>query len=351
VLPNLADPITFGLMTSSEVAEGVFLLALPLGIHRIPSVNAYLLTDPAGDTLIDCGIYARAPLRVGEVEDGTGALAAALAERGRSLGHLTRLIITHAHIDHYGIAGEVIRRSGADLWMHARTDLDLAKYADPGSAVDRRTLMLADHGLYGETLTEASTGLQDWMPVMPSIGRPTTRVNGGEKFSAGGRSCEILHTPGHSPGHICVWSAEDRLLFSGDHLLKSISPPITFERGFERDPMGSYLESLRLVQKLEPSLVLPGHGETFANGAARAANIAQGKRRRLERVLTSIESADRTVNELVTELFPRQLMGAQLHFVMAEILAYLAYLEVRGQAGRVRRSDGTFMWRAVRDGW
>jgi glyoxylase-like metal-dependent hydrolase (beta-lactamase superfamily II) len=334
-------------MTPAEVAEGIFLLALPLGIHRIPSVNAYLLVDPDGDTLIDCGIYATAPLSTGELEDGTGALGAALAQCGRSFDNLGRLVITHAHIDHYGIAGEVVRRSGAELWMHVQTDLDRAKYAHPDSAVDRRTLMLADHGLYGDTLTGASTGLREWIPVMPSIGRPTAKIHGGEKFSAGGRSWEILHTPGHSPGHICIWSADDRLLCSGDHLLKSISPPVTFERGFERDPMGSYLESLRLVEQLEPALVLPGHGDTFTYGAARAAEIAHGKRRRLERVLSAIQSADRTVTELAADLYPRPLKGAQLHFVMAEILAYLAYLEVRGRAERVRASEGVFIWRAA----
>ncbi|MBV9208699.1 MAG: MBL fold metallo-hydrolase [Actinobacteria bacterium] len=334
-------------MKLAEVAEGVFLLPLPLGIHRIPNVNAYLLVDPGGDTLIDCGIYADTPLSPGELQDGTGALGAALAQCGRSFDDLGRLIITHAHIDHYGIAGEVVRRSGADLWMHAQTDLDRNKYAHPDRAVDRRTLMLADHGLYGDTLTGASTGLRDWLPVMPSIGKPTAKVHGGEKFSASCRSWEILHTPGHSPGHICLWSADDRLLCSGDHLLKSISPPVTFERGFERDPMGSYLESLRLVEQLEPALVLPGHGETFTGGAARAAEIAEGKRRRLERVLAAIRSANRTVTELAGVLYPRSLKGAQLHFVMAEILAYLAYLEVRGQAERVRASEGVFVWCAV----
>ena len=161
----------------------------------------------------------------------------------------------------------------------------------------------------GDTLTAASTGLRDWIPVMPSIGQPTTRVHGGEKFDAGGRSWEILHTPGHSPGHICIWSAGDRLLCSGDHLLKSISPPVTFERGFERDPMGSYLESLRLVELLEPALVLPGHGETFTDGAARAASIAEGKRRRLGRVLASIESGRRTVTELATRAVPEAAQG------------------------------------------
>lgn len=346
-MPAAADSGHIRRMTPAEVAEGVFLLALPLDIHRMPTINAYLLVHSDGDTLIDCGVYAGAPLGPGEVEDGTGALGAALAQCGRSFDNLGRLVITHAHIDHFGIAGEVVRRTGAELWMHARTDLDLAKYEQPDSAVDRRTLMLADHGLFGDTLAGASTGLRDWIPVMPSIGHPTAKVQGGEKFSAGGRSWEILHTPGHSPGHICIWSADDHLLCSGDHLLKPLSPPVTFERGFERDPMASYLDSLRLIEQLEPALVLPGHGDIFTDGAARAAEIAETKRRRLGRVLAAIRSGDRTVTELATDLFPRPVKGAQLHFVMAELLAYLAYLEVRGQAERVRASEGVFVWRAV----
>ena len=334
-------------MEPAEVADGVFRMALPLGIHHIPSVNAYLFTDPAGDTLVDCGIYAEGPLSPGEVQDGTGALGAALAQCGRSFDTLSRLIITHAHIDHYGIAGEVVRRSGGELWMHAQTDLDRAKYSHPDKAVGRRSLMLADHGLYGDTLADASTGLRAWMPVMPSIGQPTMKVHGGEKFRASGGTWEILHTPGHSPGHICVWSADDQLLCSGDHLLKPISPPVTFERGFERDPMGSYLDSLRLIEELRPSLVLPGHGELFTDGAGRAAEIAEGKRRRLGRVLAAVQREDHTVTELTAELFPKPVKGAQLHFVMAEILAYLAYLEVRGQAERVRASEGIFVWHGL----
>jgi glyoxylase-like metal-dependent hydrolase (beta-lactamase superfamily II) len=329
---------------ASEVVPGVFRLVLPLGIHGVSSLNAYLISDPAGDTLVDCGVYAEGM----QQGDGTGALAEGLAECGSSLSRLAQLVVTHAHIDHFGIAGEVIRRSDAQLWMHAATELDLAKYEDPEGAVDRRMLMLADHGLYGEMLTEASSGLQDWLPVMPSIGRPTTSLTGGEQFSAGGRTWQVVHTPGHSPGHICLWSAADRLLCSGDHLLKGISPPVTFERGLERDPMGSYLSSLQKVRELAPDLVLPGHGALFRDGAGRATAIEAGKRRRIEQVRDLVTSQAMTVTELTTLMFRPGLTSSQLHFAMAEVLAYLAYHEARGQAERVRRqSDGVFIWRSV----
>jgi glyoxylase-like metal-dependent hydrolase (beta-lactamase superfamily II) len=334
------------------VASGVFRLALPLGIHDIPSMSAYLVADDDGDTLVDCGIAfveRDGPGRHGTEEDGTGPLAAALARCGSGFDRLARLVVTHAHIDHFGLAGEVIRRTDADLWMHAETDRDLAKYDEPDEAVDRRTLMLADHGLYGSELTEASEGLHDWMPVMPSIGRPTTRLHGGESFRAGERTWSVVHTPGHSPGHVCLWAQRDSLLCSGDHLLERVSPPVTFERGFERDPMGSYLRSLRAVRALEPDLVLPGHGAPFRDGARRADAIERGKRRRLAQVLDLLTAGDRTVVRLTTELFRGRLTGSQRHFAMAEILAYLAYHEVRGAAERVRRPDGVFVWRMVRE--
>jgi len=327
----------------SEVAAGVHRLALPLGIHGVPTVSAYLLHDDDGDTLVDCGVAA-----AGEEDDpadGTAALSAALAAAGSSIERVARLIVTHAHIDHFGLAGEVVRRSGGELWMHRRTDLDLAKYEDPEEAVDRRTLMLADHGLYGQELTESSEGLRDWLPVMPSIGRPSTLLDGGERLAAGGRTWEVVHTPGHSPGHVCLWDPGSRLLCSGDHLLRIVSPPVTFERGFEPDPMGSYLDSLDRVRALAPELVLPGHGGPFRDGAQRAESIAAGKRRRLAQVRELIDTRPRTVAELLGELFGGgALTGAQRHFALAEILAYLAFHEVRGAAARTRRPDGVFVW-------
>jgi glyoxylase-like metal-dependent hydrolase (beta-lactamase superfamily II) len=332
---------------SSEVAPGVFRLVLPLGIHEISTLNAYLIADPGGDTLVDCGVYAEGR----QDSSATGALADALAACGSSLSRLSRLVMTHAHVDHFGIAGEVIRHSDAELWMHAETERDLAHYHDPEEAVDTRMLMLADHGLYGERLTEASSGLHDWLPVMPSVATPTRRLVDGEQFGAGGRTWQIVHTPGHSPGHVCLWAAEDRLLCSGDHLLKGISPPVIFERGFDPDPMGSYLSSLERVRDLAPDLVLPGHGKLFRDGAARATAIEVGKQRRLEQVLDLVATRDVTVEEMTSVLFRRNLSSYQMHFAMAETLAYLAYHRVRGRVQRVRRrSDSVFVWRAVDGG-
>jgi glyoxylase-like metal-dependent hydrolase (beta-lactamase superfamily II) len=338
-------------VTVTEVAPGLHRLALPLGIHGVATVSAYLFAgsgsgNGGGDTLVDCGVAA-APTPDGDPgPDGTAALEAALARCGSAFERIERLVVTHAHVDHFGLAGEVVRRSGGELWMHRSTELDLAKYAEPDEAVDRRELMLADHGLFGPDLTETSRGLCDWLPVMPSIGRPSTLLDGGERFTVGDRTWEVVHTPGHSPGHVCLWNAADRLLCSGDHLLQLVSPPVTFERGFDPDPMGSYLESLERVRVLEPELTLPGHGGPFPGGARRAASISRNKLRRLGQIREKVEARGRTATELTDELFPTITAGPQRHFAMAEVLAFLAHHETRGVLRRDRRPDGVFVWRA-----
>jgi len=134
----------------TEVAPGLHRMALPLGIHGVETVSAYLLAGGDGrDTLVDCGVAAATTPDGDPGPDGTAALEAALAACGSGFERIERLVVTHAHIDHFGLAGEVVRRSGGELWMHRRTELDLEKYVDPDEAVDRRELMLADHGLYG----------------------------------------------------------------------------------------------------------------------------------------------------------------------------------------------------------
>ena len=333
-------------VTVAEVAPGVHRLELPLGIHGVMTVSAYLLAGDGADTLVDCGVAAAATEDGDPGPDGTAALEAALTACGSGFELIERIVVTHAHIDHFGLAGEVVRRSGGALWMHRRTELDLAKYGEPDEAVDRRELMLADHGLFGAELTETSRGLCDWLPVMPSIGRPSTLLDGGERFVVGDRTWEVLHTPGHSWGHVCLWSAADRLLCSGDHLLKVASPPVTFERGFDADPMGSYLASLERVRLLDPTLTLPGHGPPFPDGARRAASISRNKVRRLAQIREMVETRERTAIELTAELHPTVTTGAQRHFAIAEILADLAYHEVRDVLRRDRRADGVYVWRS-----
>ena len=216
--------------------DGIGVAAMPIGVNHIESVNVYLVADGDSVTLVDCGMW-----HPGEPDDGLTKLRDALNVRGYVLDDISRIIVTHAHIDHYGMAGRLMELTGAELLMHAMTDLDCEKYRHPETAQARKRDTYSDHGVPKDELPAYADTLAAWLPYLHSVVEASTRLQGGEIIPIGKRQWEVLHTPGHSLGHICLWSPADKLLFSGDHLLPAVTPPVMFERGFDKDPLRSYL--------------------------------------------------------------------------------------------------------------
>lgn len=322
-----------------EWPDGIGVAAMPIGVNHIESVNVYLIEDGDSITLVDCGIW-----QSDEPDDGLAQLREALNRRGYVLEDVSRVIVTHAHIDHYGLAGRLMELTGAELLMHAMTDLDCEKYRHPETAQARKRDTYSDHGVSKAELPEFADTLVEWMPYLHSVVEASTRLHGGEVITIGGRQWEILHTPGHSLGHVCLWSAQDRLLFSGDHLLPAVTPPVTFERGFDKDPLRSYLESLKLVSERDPALVLPGHGRAFADGRRRVDAITRNKQRRLDAIHAMIQRQPCTVREIAEVHVAKALLQFQRNLAMAETLAHLAYLRWQGLIERRTREDGVYEW-------
>ena len=325
--------------------EGVTRLPLPVGLHGIATVNAYVLADGANVTLVDCGVW-----RADPADDGLGALQQGLRTAGYELADVSRIVITHAHIDHYGLAGRLMELTGAQLWMHALTDLDCEKYRHPDTAIARRRDTYTDHGLPAAELPAVAHGLRDWMPYLYSVVEASTRLQGGEKIAIGGRDWEVVHTPGHSTGHLCLWSPDLEVVLSGDHLLPGVTPPVTFERGFDADPLRSYLDSLRRIEALRPAQVLPGHGNPFGEVQRRIEAILRNKLRRLNAIRQAIEDGPVTVVEIADRVFTRVMLQHQRSFALAETLAHIAYLRHDGVVERRIRPDGVYEWYATGGG-
>jgi glyoxylase-like metal-dependent hydrolase (beta-lactamase superfamily II) len=326
----------------SETAPGVHRLVLPLGVHGLDTVNCWVLAGGDGLTLVDPGVHRPEP----EHDHGLAQIDAGLRTLGRTLRDVRRVLVTHAHIDHYGMAGRLLAETGAQLLMHAATDLDCEKYRHPDTAVARRRDLLTDHGMTGTDRETVASGLRDWLPYLHSVVEAGVRLRGGERLDGGSREWEVVHTPGHSAGHVCLWSGTDGLLLSGDHLLPGVSPPVTFERGFDENPLASYLRSLEAVRDLGPELVLPGHGRPFRDVARRISAIAYGKTRRVERIFDALAARPQSVTEL-TALIRAEMLGYQQHLAIAETLANLAYLRHQGRVERRIRASGDYEWCAV----
>jgi glyoxylase-like metal-dependent hydrolase (beta-lactamase superfamily II) len=157
----------------------------------------------------------------------------------------------------------------------------------------------------------------------------------------------VVYTPGHSRAHICLWSPADKILISGDHLLPTITPHIDFKRGVDDDPLGDFLDSLATVERLDPALVLPGHGGPFDDGADRARVVARHHDRRLGSILQVVRHEPASADTITDEIFGDSLLNFEHRLALGEALAHLAYLHRRGEVERMEE-DGRLMYKKVR---
>jgi glyoxylase-like metal-dependent hydrolase (beta-lactamase superfamily II) len=320
-----------------EPAPGVFRLVLPLPWPALDRVNAYALADDEGVILVDCG--ARDPA----VEDGheLDHLEAALGAVGFELSDVRRLILTHPHPDHFGLAGRLVDETGCEVWIHSSSREELDFYRDPGAARERIRALLSGHGIGGNDLEEL-TGFVDWSAFLTGVIEPTRTLNDGDEFRVGGRSWTFVHTPGHSRSHVCMWAAAEWLLISGDHLLGTITPHIDYHG--EGDPLGDFLASLRKIELLDPDLVLPGHGRPFPDGGARARSVERHHDRRLGSILQVIRREPHSLDEITDAIFGSTLLNYHRRLALGEALAHLAYLVKRGEVERLSE-DGAYRYR------
>jgi glyoxylase-like metal-dependent hydrolase (beta-lactamase superfamily II) len=325
-----------------EPAPGIFRLVLPLPFPGLDRVNAYLLADESnGAVLVDCGI-----LDPAKPEGGWSDLADAFNASGIEPGAVTRLVVTHPHIDHYGMAGRFLELVKCDLWMHEDVDDELDMYRHPDKVAARLREMFGDHGVEEDQLDEL-TAYEDWRHYLSSIAIPTELVADGRTFDVGSRTWRVVHTPGHSKSHICLFSESDGILISGDHLLPAITPHIDFKRGLDGDPLGEFLASLRKVEQLAPDLVFPGHGRPFEEGAERARVNIRHHDRRLGSILQIIRREPHTASEITDEIWGGELLNFQRRLALGEALAHLAYLVKQGDIERLAGDDGTYLYKKV----
>jgi glyoxylase-like metal-dependent hydrolase (beta-lactamase superfamily II) len=326
-----------------EPAPNVFRLVLPLPFPGLDRVNAYLLAGGSDTTLVDCGIY----LPDDAEDHGWDDVVAALAVYDLAPKDITRLVVTHPHIDHYGMAGRFVEECGCELWMHELAGEELRLYREPEGAERHLREMLRDHGVSEEDLDEL-TRYEDWRGFVSAQVDPDHLISGGDELEVGPHSWEFVYTPGHSRSHVCMWSSRDRILISGDHLLPTITPHIDFRRGADEDPLGEFLDALATVERLDPALVLPGHGRPFEEGAERARVVARHHDRRLGAILQIVRHQPRSASEITDEIFGTALLHFQRRLALGEALAHIAYLHRRGEIERIETEGGRYLYRKAK---
>jgi len=312
-----------------------------LGVHRIPvpvpfpeaggPANVYVIEEEGGGVaLFDAGIGTR---------EGRDALQAGFAKLGISLGEVRRIFVSHGHIDHYGYARAAQEASGAPVYAHARDHDKLTGRDRTAKRLELYAAYLSRLGAPAHLLDHVRVHWQDAL----RMARPIEQV---EPLAAGTIlrfrrfSAEVLHLPGHTPGLICLWAAEPRVLFSDDHLLERVSPNPLLDLEGRTEPVHkallAYLESARRARALPAELIAPGHADPFSGHAEIIDRLLAFYEKRQQRILALLSKGPLTPAELSPKVFPHA-REHQLYLTLSEVMGNLEVLEANGRVARSER--------------
>ncbi len=316
-----------------KVRPGLWSLPVPIPNNPLRYVLVYLFELDDGVALVDAGW---------NTDEAWNALNDGLKEAGGTMADVAAVVVTHIHPDHYGLAGRVREASGAWVALHpADAELLESRYVHTDDLIERMGRLLAMSGVPDDkrpNLAHASMEVRS----LVSMTRPDVLLEDGARVELAGCDLQAIWTPGHSPGHLCLYSAERRLLLSGDHVLPRITPNISFHSQQFANPLGDYLESLARLTSLDTDEVLPAHEYRFADLASRVEQIIGHHEQRLAEIEHFLDGAPgSSAWDITTSLEWSRPWDDIPEFMQraanGETLAHLVVLERRG---RVRREDG-----------
>lgn len=324
--------------TTIEVAPGVLWVRMALPF-LLDHVNLYLVEDGPGWALIDTGIGDDATKAVWTAllaPGGGGALA------GRPI---TRLILTHCHPDHLGLAGWLSERFGMPLHM-SRTEYLMAqniRFNTEGVGSGAHRAFYVRRGLPPDVVEPLLGRGHAYLRMTTGLPPTFGRLVAGETLAIGGRTFEVLTGGGHSPEQAMLLCRDDRLFFAADQVLARISPNISvWAWEPDEDPLGEYLRSLGALAAAVPDdvLVLPAHNLPFRRLAQRLAELQAHHESRLGALLAACADGPRTDAELIPAMFKRQMDAHQMGFAMGETVAHVNRLIRDGKLVRQAAGDG-----------
>jgi glyoxylase-like metal-dependent hydrolase (beta-lactamase superfamily II) len=322
-----------------EIVAGVHRIALPFPSQVSGSTNVYVVEGDRGHILVDSGFHS---------EECLWSFREGLRASRLKFQDIRWIVITHIHPDHYGLAAKLKELCGAELLMHkVEANLVESRYRNPDPLLKRMEQELRSNGVPESELSslkEASL----WMRRFVAARMPDCVVSQGDRISNGSLRFEVLHTPGHSPGHICLYEQRKRWLFSGDHVIFDTVPHVGYHAQAGEDPLGDYLSSLEELQGLGVSFVFPGHGPTFNSLKLRVADIRNHHGRRRKAVAKALDGGLKTAYEVACEI-PWKLEFGGMAFqdlepwdrrlAVFETIAQLRSLTLQGRAGTMS-ADG-----------
>lgn len=324
-----------GLPVIERIGATVWRIVLPLPMPDLKEVNAYAICGDDGVTLIDPGWAS---------PESESILVAGLAEAGFSPADVRRILVTHAHWDHYTQA--VKWRAERDVTVYLgrgeRHTIEAFKTVD--GVYPHQVLWLRRAGAPELAEQVEALELEPWEKNVP-FGEPDVWLDGGEEIDCGGVRVLAHATPGHTRGHTVFELPDAGVLFTGDHILPRITPSIGFERAPQRLALSSYLDSLQLCQRWASASMLPAHGAVATNVGSRVGELLEHHRHRLDEITDLVRAGARTAYEVARQMrwTRRALPIDELGIIheMTAVLEVLAHLDLLAAQDVVSRDDQT----------
>jgi glyoxylase-like metal-dependent hydrolase (beta-lactamase superfamily II) len=316
--------------------------AVTPGVHRVPltipapglhAVNAYVIEDPHGLVVIDSGWA---------MPDTEQALATALGRLGYTLADIAHVLVTHAHWDHYSQALALRSAFGCRVRIGRGEKASIEAFDLKDGLHPYQVALLRRCGAPEIADRIAAAGVSAEGRALP-FQLPDAWLDDGEKVALGGRGLDVFATPGHTSGHIVMRDAAAGILFAGDHILPHITPSLGLETLPEPKPLRSYLASLRLVQDMPDTLLLPAHGPVTPSVLTRVEELLEHHAVRLEAALHEVRAGHETAFEVARALpwtrRRKRLEELESFSQMLAVLEIEAHLDVLADQDLVIRAE------------
>ncbi len=310
--------------------KGIHAFALPISDPPdLMTVNLYAVgKDPV--TLVDAGFRGAASMM---------SLKERFSRAGLSIGDIGRILFTHGHPDHVGMAASIRKEAGhpVECFIHAEDQWQLVRGGmREVLRSEEAEMLLAGAGIPEEETERIKAHFLSYEEFHDPV-EDVSLMEDGDAFLGDGYCLRVRHTPGHTAGSCCIYEEVQEILFSGDHILKEITPNplIELNRSSLRDPgyqsLNAYMRSLEKLKRLHVRFVFPGHGEYLENMKGVIDSYKVHHRQRMDLIWNQLKESPRTVYDMIPSVFPH-MPENDTFLAMSEIITHLEILINEGRA-------------------
>ena len=327
-----------------ELFKGINQIKVPIPKVGLDNVNVYIVEGTNGNLMIDTGW---------NTPEAFNALAQEMKTSGFAMKDITEVVITHIHPDHFGLAGKIAELTGARVSV-SEIDFSMvdSRYVHADAILSEMNSFLKANGVPDwelKMLSEASQTIRNFIS-------PISKVNllkAGDHVAMEPFDFQVILTPGHTPGHICLYEPNKKYLFAGDQVLAEVVPNISYHPQSGQNPLGDYVNSLHALEELEVRFVFPGHGSVFSGLTPKIDEIMHFHRDRMRNIEKIMGVETKNAYDVAKQL-PWIINGDTITYDKLEpidrrlavltVLAHLQYLVSENKGKKMEEAGKVTYW-------